>query len=140
MSPDWDHSIWLLWTRDADRRFRGYYVNFEEPFRRTAIGFDTNDHTLDIVVAPDSRWSWKDVDDFDARVQQGMYSPEFAAAIRADAAGVIATIESRRPPFPGEWQTWQPDPAWPRPRLPADWQTAAVAAWDRHHWAYPSAR
>src|SRR5258708_7659187 len=44
------HSVWLTWRPDGG--FVGYYVNLEEPFRRTRIGFDTNDHTLDIVVTP----------------------------------------------------------------------------------------
>ena len=39
---------------DEGGRFSGYYVNFEEPYRRTGIGFDTNDHTLDILVTPAS--------------------------------------------------------------------------------------
>jgi uncharacterized protein DUF402 len=36
-----------------DRRFRGWYVNLQSPFRRTAYGVDIVDHTLDIVVRPD---------------------------------------------------------------------------------------
>jgi hypothetical protein len=38
-----------------------WYVNFQRPMRRTAIGFDTFDLLLDLVIAPDlSRWDWKD--------------------------------------------------------------------------------
>jgi hypothetical protein len=29
------------------------YVNLEDPWRRTAIGFDSWDHVLDVAVAPD---------------------------------------------------------------------------------------
>lgn len=34
-----------------------WYVNFERPLRRTALGFDTFDETLDLVVEAD-RSSW----------------------------------------------------------------------------------
>lgn len=37
------------------------YVNIEEPWQRTPIGFDSRDHLLDIVVTVDlSTWHWKD--------------------------------------------------------------------------------
>lgn len=139
MFPGRGYSVRLLW-RGEERAFRGYYVNFEEPFRRTAIGFDTNDHTLDIVVQPDLRWAWKDEDDFAARVQQGIYSEAFAASVRAEAAGVIADIEARRPPFSGGWERWTPDPAWGIPELPPTWASEPVAAWERWAWAYPAAQ
>src|SRR5437867_1553548 len=35
MFPGAHHSVWLFWDRPA---FTGWYVNLEEPFRRTAIG------------------------------------------------------------------------------------------------------
>src|SRR5262245_47285768 len=50
MFPGRGYSVWLHRREGDGDRFSGYYVNFEEPFRRTAIGFDTNDHTLDIRV------------------------------------------------------------------------------------------
>ncbi|MCA9856986.1 MAG: DUF402 domain-containing protein, partial [Dehalococcoidia bacterium] len=54
MYPGEDYSIWLSWRdEDGERVFHGYYINVEEPFRRTPIGVDTNDHTLDVVVQPD---------------------------------------------------------------------------------------
>src|SRR5512139_2821812 len=76
MFPGEAYSIWLFWE-GPERRFTTYYVNFEEPFRRTAIGFDTNDHTLDIMVAPDLSWTWKDTEEFDALIQSGNFSPDF---------------------------------------------------------------
>jgi hypothetical protein len=134
------HSVWVfLQTRDGARRFNGYYVNFEEPFRRTAIGFDTNDHTLDIVVTPDLTWSWKDEEDFEARVRDGIYSPAFAAAVRAEADRVIAAIEARRSPFSDGWDRWTPDPTWTVPELPPTWETEPVTRWERRRWAYSAA-
>ncbi len=39
MFPGEAHSVWCFWEGD-DRHFTSYYVNLEEPFRRTAIGVD----------------------------------------------------------------------------------------------------
>jgi hypothetical protein len=140
MFPGRWHSVWLSWLPEEGGRFRGYYVNFEEPFRRTPIGFDTNDHTLDIVVAPDLAWRWKDEEDFAGRIEQGIYSAELAAEVRAEAQRVIAAIEACRFPFSGEWEGWRPDPSWEMPRLPLAWDTEPVALWERRPWAYPVAR
>ena len=115
-------------------------MNFEEPFQRAAIGFDTNDHTFDIVVTPDLHWSWKDQDDFAERVRQGIYSTNFADDVRAEAERVIRAIESRQSPFCDGWERWTTDPDWTLPRLPASWQTEPVTLWERRRWAYPSAR
>jgi hypothetical protein len=134
------HSVWaFLQARDGTRRFSGYYVNFEEPFRRTAIGFDTNDHTLDILVAPDLTWTWKDRDDFETRVQQGVYSEEFAGEVRAEAARVVAALESCSSPFVDGWDRWIPDPTWEPPVLPPTWDAEPVVRWERWQWAYPAA-
>jgi hypothetical protein len=140
MVPGEGHSVWICWRPDHDPRFSGFYVNFEEPFRRTAIGFDTNDHTLDIVVAPDLSWRWKDQDDFEERVRQGIYSEAFADKVRADAARVIAAIEARASPFSDGWEEWAPDPTWEPPVLPPAWDSEPVTVWERRRWAYPSAR
>jgi predicted RNA-binding protein associated with RNAse of E/G family len=74
MYPGAHHSIWVFWEREGDeRRHTAYYVNMEEPFRRTSIGFDTNDHMLDIMVTPDLEWRWKDEDELAERVEQGVF-------------------------------------------------------------------
>jgi hypothetical protein len=46
---------------DAAGSFSGWYVNFQEPVRRTTLGFDTADLVLDLVVAADkTHWlSWR---------------------------------------------------------------------------------
>jgi hypothetical protein len=140
MFPGRGYSVWLHRRPGDGDRFTGYYVNFEEPFRRTGIGFDTNDHTLDIRVAPDGRWEWKDAEEFQSRVRQGIYSAEFAAELRAEAQEVIAAIEGRRPPFYDGWEEWTPDSAWQVPLLPPSWDAEPVALWERRLWAYPAER
>ena len=123
MFPGKGHSVWLFWI-DDERRFSAYYINMEEPFRRTSIGFDTNDHTLDVVVTPDLEWRWKDDDEMALRVEQGVFSAEFAAEVRAEGERVIDALERRASPFSDGWEQWTPDPAvtWAKSRLtvPAD--------------------
>jgi hypothetical protein len=138
MFPGLAYSLWLSWDGGSGegREFHGYYLNMEEPYRRTAIGVDTNDHTLDAVIAPDRSWSWKDLEDLDARVRDGIYSAPFAAELRSVAAEALARFERRDPPFDGAWETWTPDPAWPLPELHPAWRDEPVTLWPRRRWAY----
>jgi hypothetical protein len=43
--PDEAHAIWIFWD-GPEREFRGWYVNLQEPLRRTAVGYDTQDLEL----------------------------------------------------------------------------------------------
>ena len=135
MFPETGHSVWCFWEGE-DRHFMAWYVNFEEPYRRTAIGVDTNDHTLDIMVAPDFSWTWKDKDDFDALIDAGTFSREFGDLVYADAQRVIDEIASRKPPFDHPWHEWTPPVGWAMPTLNERWQTEPAAIWDRRDWAY----
>ena len=107
-------SIWHFFSSGWD--FEGWYVNLETPYRRTPIGFDTRDHTLDIVVDPNGSWRWKDEDELEVAIEHGHFSPADAAAIRAEGERVLAEW-----PFPTGWEGWRADPVWPVPRLPDDW-------------------
>ena len=115
-------------------------MNFEEPFRRTPIGFDTNDHTLDILVAPDFAWSWKDRDDFEALVASGHFSEEFGDELRASGERAVQAIESRAAPFSDGWETWMPPAEWPVPKLHPRWRDEPANLWPRREWAYPLAQ
>lgn len=109
------HSIWVF--------EHGWYVNLQEPVRRTALGFDTCDQLLDLVRSRDGSWRWKDEQEFDEAVRRGFFSNDEAAAIRAEAERVIAAD-----PFPTGWETWEPDPSWSAPGLPAGWDMLQAAA------------
>ena len=136
MFPGRAHSIWLTWRPDGE--FVGFYANLEEPFRRTAIGFDTNDHTLDIVVTPDLQWSWKDEQLLADQEREGNYSAGLVEEIRREAGSVIAAIESRGAPFSDGWEHWRPESGWPIPRLAPNWNSEPAALWERRRWAYPN--
>lgn len=36
-----------------------WYINFQRPYVRTAMGVETFDLLVDIVVRPDLTWTWK---------------------------------------------------------------------------------
>jgi hypothetical protein len=93
-----------------------WYVNLQEPLRRTPLGFDTCDQLLDLVRTRDGKWRWKDERELGAAVERGFLSNEEAAAIRAEGERVIAAD-----PFPTGWEDWRPDPSWPAPALPPGW-------------------
>ena len=118
--PGAAHAIGLFWQGPA-RQFLGWYGNLQAPLLRTALGFDSADHALDVVVAPDRTWNWKDEDEFASAQQRGVFSPAEATAIRAEGERVIAAVEEIRWPFNADWDEWQPDPAWPIPAMPDGW-------------------
>jgi len=105
------HSLWHFWDENGSLAY--WYVNFEQPLRRTELGFDYQDEKLDIVVEPDGRWYLKDEDELEQAAGLGLVD---ADAVRAEAARVLAA-----PPWPSGWEDWQPDPAWSIPKLPEGW-------------------
>ena len=90
-----------------------WYVNFEQPLRRTPVGVDTFDQKLDLLVFPSGGWQWKDEDELEQAAALGLLD---AKAVRAEAKRVLEEW-----PFPTGWEDWRPDPAWPVPQLPAGW-------------------
>jgi hypothetical protein len=58
--PRTAHAFWAFYGEGG--ALDGWYVNLQAPLRRTQFGFDSEDHVLDIRVAPDLSWSWKDED------------------------------------------------------------------------------
>ena len=95
----------------------GWYVNLEEPQRRTAAGFDFEDELLDVWVPFGGEPELLDEDELDEAVARGFVSAERALAIRAKAARLIA-----EPPWPTGWEDWTPEPGWQVPHLPPGWE------------------
>lgn len=121
---DW-YSTWLFWSA-ADHSFLGYYVNFELPWRRTSVGFDTNDLTLDVVVAPDLSWRWKDQQEYEDRLAAGAIPERWADAVAVAREAVLAKIAAAAAPFDGSLLSFAPDPAWPIPTVPREWASVPV--------------
>ncbi|HEX2281822.1 MAG TPA: DUF402 domain-containing protein [Thermomicrobiales bacterium] len=117
--PGEAHDVRLFWTEGWE--FRGWYVNLQQPVRRSAVGFDSVDHIVDIVVGPDGSWSWKDENEFAQALAIGRFDPGEVQAIRNEGQRAIRDIEGRRWPFDGSWLDWRPDPTWPVPAMPPNW-------------------
>jgi hypothetical protein len=66
-------------------------------------------------------WQWKDEDELEQAVAYGVVAPSHAEEIRTEGERVAAMIERWEPPFSDGWERWHPDPAWPLPQLPPDW-------------------
>jgi len=135
--PGQCHSVFLFWKETRGKRsLERYFVNMEEPFRRTPIGVDTQDHTLDINVKPDFEWSWRDEEELAEHVRLGFYTPELASAVRAEGLRAIAAITGGSHPCLQRWNTWLPDSGWGTPDIPAGWDTTPITFWQEREWAY----
>jgi hypothetical protein len=140
MQPGASHSVSLFWEGEGSaRRFARYFVNMEEPFRRTLCGFDTQDHTLDVVVTPELEWSWRDEQELESHVSEKFYTQELADEARAEGQRVIDSFVSGTHPCLQSWAQWSPDPIWSIPQLPIEWSTTPVTHWYRRDWAYGNA-
>ena len=114
--PTSSHTLELFW--DTRWAFKGWYVNLQAPLVETPLGFDTTDHALDVTISAAGKWQWKDEDDFEEAQRLGVFSPDEAAAVRAEGERVIARLPEL---IPTGWEDWRPDPAWRPPDLPASW-------------------
>jgi hypothetical protein len=105
------------------RGLDGWYVNLQEPVRRTALGFDFMDHALDIVVAPDlSEWRWHDEDKLREAQELDLFSARLVSHIRATGERIVEQIEARSFSIINGWDKWLPPPEWPAPDLPSGWE------------------
>jgi hypothetical protein len=105
--PDWEPWRW--------------YVNLQDPLRRTDVGFDTADHALDVIVELDGAWRWKDEDEMQEAFTRGLLEADAEPRLRAEGERAVRAIRSRQAPFDRDWWSWRPDPAWPAPSLPEGW-------------------
>jgi hypothetical protein len=97
-----------VWVFRRDDEFAGWYVNFQEPFRRWDGGFDTQDLELDIWIPRDGLWEWKDREALDERVREGRLTAEQAAQVRAQAQQVAADLDAGRWWWDTAWSEWSP--------------------------------
>jgi hypothetical protein len=86
--PGASHSVELLWA-DTTWRFQGWYINLQDPLRRTGDGFESTDYALDIFVDTDGRWWWNDEDDLADLVRVGYLTEDQAVAVRQEGERVI---------------------------------------------------
>lgn len=122
-----DFSIWI--ARDEKTAAVSWrYVNLEDPWRRTAIGFDSKDRWLDLWSEPDGdEWHWKDEDELAWLVEQGRVDRALAARVRESGERAVARIRAGRTLLDDSFGALRPDPAWRTPTLPASWRALEPA-------------
>ena len=116
-----DFSIWIAHD-DASGAVSWRYINLEEPWRRTPIGFDSRDLWLDLWSEPDSEeWHWKDEDELVWLVERGRVTAAQALSVRESGERALARIRAGNGLLKPSWSTWRPDPAWRIPTAPPNW-------------------
>ena len=123
--PGEAYSVWHFWD-GPDRAFAGRYLNLEEPIRRTAVGYDTQDLELDVWIPVGEQWRFKDEELLDARVREARYTAEQAEATRALGRDIGAMLDRGERWWDEEWASFEPDPGWRAPSFPPRWEEAPV--------------
>lgn len=114
---------WSTWRwLDADGAWLpGSYVNLERLWVLGDDGYDTEDLTLDLVIAGDGSLSFKDEDEVDWCEAEGVYSPTEAADIRAIGQRAADHFSRAGWPLGVSWDGWAPARRSSPPRLPDGW-------------------
>ncbi len=109
--PDDAYAVWVFW-HGPEREFRGWYLNLQEPFRRTSEGFDTQDLELDLLVHPDGTSERKDEELLEVRIHEGRFTQDQGREIRASAERIEAELAARGHWWDAWWALWEPEPGW----------------------------
>ena len=123
--PGDDHALWHFWD-GPDREFEAWYVNIQEAFRRTPIGFDTRDLELDIVVPVAGNWYFKDREALAGHVERGHYTAEQVERVIALGDDLGAALEAGRRWWDDRWASWTPDPSWGPTAVPDGWADVPI--------------
>jgi hypothetical protein len=105
------YAVFVFW-HGAEREFRSWYLNLQDPFRRRLDAFETADHELDLILHTDGRVEWKDHQLLDVRVTEGRFTQDQADGIRAEARRLEAELAARGHWWHSSWALWEPHPAW----------------------------
>lgn len=114
------YSIWLSF--DDEGQFASWYGNLEARFVRTPLGIDCRDLALDIVATPDRKWVWKDMAEFERRLQVGLDTKEHQMKLLAAGDEFVDCLEQNKRPFCDGWESWKPPIDWQIPQLSDNWQ------------------
>ncbi len=111
---------------DDNARLAMWYVNLQDPLRRTPLGFDYLDQELDIIISPDlSDYRWKDEESFAELQRRERIAPAKAARLRAAGEELIRQRHSASSLFQQGWEHWSPPAQWGVPTLPSRWDEVA---------------
>ena len=126
LQPEKYYATVYFWQAN-ENRFLCYYINFQLPFQRTKIGFDTLDLELDIIIEPTFEWQWKDMDDYQSGIVHGVILSKWMQGIEEAQKEIFEKLEKHHYPFDGTWLNWMPDPDWSPPKLPENWDKMEVS-------------
>jgi predicted RNA-binding protein associated with RNAse of E/G family len=121
---------WSVWRwLEVDRSWSStFYVNLEQPWIRTPIGYDSHDWILDLVVQLNPfHATWKDVDELEWSVQAGVISGATANDIHTAGRRALRSAEAHEWPFDADWDQWLPGDDGPVPQLDPRWRELALA-------------
>jgi hypothetical protein len=115
---------WSVWRwLAADRTWSDhFYLNLEDPWRRTAIGFDTGDWVLDVFGTP-STWQYKDEDELLWSEEVGLVGHGWVVRAREAGRRASEALEADGWPFSADWDRWLPPIGLAAPELPVDWHS-----------------
>jgi predicted RNA-binding protein associated with RNAse of E/G family len=109
-------------------RFDCWYVNFQAPYERTAVGVDTSDLHIDLHVDPDLSYRWKDEDEYAHARRLGLVTDACHQKVEEAREQVVAMVQQERGVFAASWDGWAPYHAWLLPELPEEALSAPPAA------------
>ncbi|MEO8288780.1 MAG: DUF402 domain-containing protein [Chloroflexota bacterium] len=111
---------------DANSRFVRWYINLQDPLKRTTLGFDYLDMELDVEIdAALSRWQWKDMDKLEELVATGKIAEQKAEGLKELGRDVADRIVGGQS-FITRWSSWDPPLEWSVPSLPEGWDKLEV--------------
>lgn len=115
---------WSTWRWLTSERtwVAGSYINLERIWLTGEGLYDTEDLTLDLVLAGDGGLTFKDEDELDWSEAVGTYTPGAAADIRAVGQRAYEHFSGGGWPLDSNWDSWKPPPTRGLPRLPDRWE------------------
>jgi hypothetical protein len=117
--PGDGYSLLHFW--DDDGSFAGWYVNLEGPLVRTALGWDFEDHLLDLWLPAGGEPEWLDEHELARAVELGLRTEGDAAAARAAGERALGRLLARGGTVRTGWEEWRPEARPPLPQLPPGW-------------------
>jgi hypothetical protein len=121
---------WSVWRwLEADGSWSStFYMNLEQPWTRTPIGYDSHDWILDLVVRLSPfQAGWKDADELEWSVEAGVISVATANDIQTAGRRALRSAEALEWPFDEDWNQWLPDDDWPVPQMAPRWREVALS-------------